>query len=114
MIDFDYYELLKHPKWQRKRLEIMGRDGWKCTVCGDTETELHVHHKEYIWGRKPWEYPDEIFETLCKAHHKKQHWVYPEETKEQKADRILRLRHFYEKYKEEFNLGSFEEVHPWL
>jgi len=28
-----YAEKLKHPLWQRKRLEILNRDGFKCAQC---------------------------------------------------------------------------------
>jgi 5-methylcytosine-specific restriction endonuclease McrA len=31
-----YSELLKSPKWQKKRLEIMSRDKFTCKKCGDT------------------------------------------------------------------------------
>lgn len=65
----DYSKLLKHPKWQRKRLEIMQRDGFKCMLCGDEETSLHIHHKEYHYGKKPWEYEDLNFITLCEDCH---------------------------------------------
>lgn len=66
-----YGELLKHPKWQRRRLEIMQRDNFTCQVCLDTETELQVHHKKYINGLQPWEYEDSYLITLCNNCHKK-------------------------------------------
>lgn len=34
------------------------------TVLG-IEIILHVHHKYYIRGRKPWEYDDDALITLC-------------------------------------------------
>lgn len=43
-----YSEQLKHPKWQKKRLEILKRDKWKCKKCKDDTTTLNVHHKEYL------------------------------------------------------------------
>lgn len=64
-----YSEKLKSPLWQKKRLEILSRDNFTCTLCSDTETELHVHHKEYKWGNEPWQYPIENFQTLCKRCH---------------------------------------------
>lgn len=64
-----YSEQLKHPKWQKKRLSILERDQWCCQLCSDTESNLQVHHKEYISGRKPWEYEDSNFQTLCKHCH---------------------------------------------
>lgn len=64
-----YSEKLRNPLWQKKRLDILNRDNFTCQVCSDTETELHIHHKEYINGRKPWEYEDDNFQTLCKHCH---------------------------------------------
>ncbi|MCH8041761.1 MAG: hypothetical protein IH977_15675 [Nitrospinae bacterium] len=54
-----YYDLLKHPKWQKKRLRIMERSGFECESCGDNESMLSVHHSYYEKGKKPWEYDDE-------------------------------------------------------
>lgn len=63
-----YSEKLKNPKWQKKRLEILQRDEFKCTLCKDTETELHVHHEKYT--KNPWDAPNEDLKTLCKDCHK--------------------------------------------
>ena len=67
-----YHQSLKDGRWQRRRLEIMERDGFKCCDCGTTD-ELNVHHIQYIAGRKPWEYDDEDLITLCEKCHKKRH-----------------------------------------
>lgn len=64
-----YREWLKHPNWQRKRLEILERDNFTCVLCGTSEHTLHVHHWRYIWGRKPWEYAAEDLATLCEECH---------------------------------------------
>lgn len=61
----EYKESLKHPLWQKKRLEIFNRDNFTCQKCGDTETELQVHHKEYYNGFEPWEYDNSILITYC-------------------------------------------------
>jgi 5-methylcytosine-specific restriction endonuclease McrA len=66
-------DLTKSPHWQRKRLEIMQRDNFTCQHCGDTESQLHVHHKVYLSGKKYHDYPDELLITLCSSCHKKQH-----------------------------------------
>ena len=63
-----YPEKLKSPKWQKKRLEVLNRDNFTCQHCGDTETELHVHHLKY--SREPHEAPLEDLATLCKICHK--------------------------------------------
>lgn len=65
----NYSEILKHPKWQRKRLEIFQRDNFTCRTCQDTETTLHCHHKQYIYGNLPWEYTNDVFITLCETCH---------------------------------------------
>lgn len=65
----NYQDQLKNPKWQKKRLEIMKRDKFKCKLCGDTETSLHVHHKDYEDGMMAWEYPNSYLITLCEHCH---------------------------------------------
>lgn len=69
MTTLSYGDKLKNPLWQKKRLEILNRDEFTCQLCSDTTTELHIHHKEYLPGRDPWEYEDENFQTLCKHCH---------------------------------------------
>jgi len=69
----DYSEFLKSPKWQKKRLEIMQRDGFKCAICKNTERMQHVHHISYIEGKKPWEYDNNMLITLCDQCHD---WIH--------------------------------------
>ena len=64
-----YTDKLRRPEWQRKRLEILQRDGFACTNCGDTNEELHVHHAYYSKGLEPWEYNGNHLRTLCKTCH---------------------------------------------
>jgi hypothetical protein len=64
-----YAQKLKNPKWQRKRLEILERDGFKCKLCCDAETELHIHHTYYEKGKEPHEYDKNSLETLCSHCH---------------------------------------------
>lgn len=73
MTSMTYREQLLHPNWQRKRLEIMQRDDFHCRMCGDDETTLHVHHKQYVKGRMAWEYPNEELVTLCEECHEVMH-----------------------------------------
>ncbi len=68
-----YQELLRDPLWQRRKSEILNRDNFTCTACGNKEKTLHVHHIEYWSGRKPWEYPDDMLVTLCEDCHEKEH-----------------------------------------
>ena len=65
-----YSDKLKHPKWQKKRLQILNRDRFSCRLCGDKETTLHIHHKYYEDGCDPWEYPNQALVTLCEHCHK--------------------------------------------
>ena len=60
-----YFELLKHPRWQRKSAETKIRAGWVCQVCGRDDATLEVHHGFYRFGRDPWQYPDESLFCLC-------------------------------------------------
>ena len=66
-----YAEKLRDPKWQKKRLEIMERDGFACCHCGDKNSTLNVHHSFYERGKMPWEYGDYMLTTLCEACHGK-------------------------------------------
>jgi len=68
-----YFEKLKHPKWQKKRLEILQRDDFTCVLCGEKEVTLHVHHVSYKYGYEPWDYPDNKLKTLCEYCHKREH-----------------------------------------
>jgi 5-methylcytosine-specific restriction endonuclease McrA len=65
-----YAEKLKDPRWQKKRLEVMERDQWKCKKCNCSKSTLQVHHKTYEYGIDPWDYQDINFITLCENCHK--------------------------------------------
>lgn len=64
-----YKQKLADPRWQRKRLEILKRDDFQCTCCGDRESEIHVHHSYYEFGKEIWEYEDSTLFTLCSDCH---------------------------------------------
>lgn len=64
----NYSEKLKSPKWQKKRLEVLNRDSFKCRYCKDDKTELHVHHLRYE-GYNPEDTSLENLETVCKHCH---------------------------------------------
>lgn len=64
-----YWQKLKDPKWQKKRLEIMQRDEFKCCICQGADIELNVHHKIYKKGSDPWDYEDHELATLCRPCH---------------------------------------------
>ncbi|HRQ17741.1 MAG TPA: hypothetical protein PL085_11740 [Agriterribacter sp.] len=67
-----YSKALADPRWQRKKTEILLRDNFTCKCCGDTTTQLEVHHVEYFAGKQPWEYPDEMLLTTCHSCHEKE------------------------------------------
>jgi len=58
-----YQKKLSNPLWQKRRLEILQRDGFICQKCNDDKTELHVHHKNY--KGEPWEADSDDLESLC-------------------------------------------------
>lgn len=68
-----YAEQLKHPNWQKRRLEMLGASDWSCSDCGDKTTTLHVHHRRYIKGRMVWEYEDKDLAVLCEVCHEREH-----------------------------------------
>lgn len=70
----EYAKKLRDVRWQQLRLRIMERDGWKCRWCDAAEgVTLNVHHKTYVWGNDPWDYPDANFLTLCEDCHAEDH-----------------------------------------
>jgi hypothetical protein len=64
----NYFEKLKDPRWQKKRLKIFERDNWQCQSCGKKEETLVVHHKFYT-SKDPWDEPEENLATLCSFCH---------------------------------------------
>lgn len=65
-----YAELLRDPRWQKKRLEIMQRAGFACERCDSTERTLNVHHRYYERGLFPWDYPDDSLVCVCDTCHR--------------------------------------------
>lgn len=65
-----YAEKLRDPRWQKVRLEVLERAGWKCEACTDEDSELHVHHGYYERDKDPWDYPQESLRALCGECHK--------------------------------------------
>ena len=65
----------RDSRWQKKRLEILNRDGFVCSECGASGDGvlLHVHHLYYDQGVAPWECVDESMLTLCDECHEKIH-----------------------------------------
>lgn len=66
-----YAELLKDPRWQKLRLEILSRDEWRCRSCWSTDKTLHVDHLRYERGAAPWDASPESLQTLCEDCHRR-------------------------------------------
>jgi hypothetical protein len=73
MAKLTFAEQIKHPNWQRKRLEVMEDAGFECESCGTNEVTLNVHHKRYIKGRMYWDYERTDLSCLCEDCHKQEH-----------------------------------------
>lgn len=71
--DSDFAAQYKHPLWQKKRLEAMDAAGFVCQRCQSEEDQLHVHHRQYIKGRKLWEYGNGELEVVCHCCHEEAH-----------------------------------------
>ena len=72
-----YSEKLRDPRWQKMRLKVLERDEWTCQYCGDTESTLAIHHKYYIAGNEPWDYPLEALVTICANCHEAEYQDRP-------------------------------------
>ena len=64
-----YSDLLQHPRWQKKRLEVLEAAEFRCEECGASDKTLHVHHIYYAKGKKPWEYHAAFLRCLCRDCH---------------------------------------------
>lgn len=58
-----YDQLLRDPRWQKKRLLILQRDNFTCVLCEDCRTTLAVHHEKYKGN--PWDIEDKHLKTVC-------------------------------------------------
>ena len=64
----------------------MQRDDFKCQICNDNSTTLHIHHKSYDFGKEPWDYELHNLTTLCIPCHELE-----ELAKSKLKDLVLRL-----------------------
>ena len=101
-----YSDLLKDPRWQRKRLEVMEREDFACELCGATDKTLNVHHERYERGRMPWDYPSEALHCLCEPCHRKEHGI------EDAAEKAERERARIRKERGEQVLAAWKVEHP--
>ena len=77
----EYRRLLQDSKWKIKASYIRKRDNHTCCRCGKKSHRLQVHHKKYIDGLMPWEYENDLLESLCSTCHKKEHNIKPKKKK---------------------------------
>lgn len=64
-----YRTQLQHPEFQKVRLEVLERDGWRCRWCETGNVNLQVHHGYYKKNAEPWDYERESLWSLCKNCH---------------------------------------------
>lgn len=69
MSKLTYWQKLKDPRWQRKRLDVMKREEFTCELCGSKERTLNVHHGYYRKAADPWEYETDTLHCLCEECH---------------------------------------------
>lgn len=107
----DYKQKLLDPRWQRKRLEVLQRDEWRCQKCFNGESTLHVHHHYYERGNDPWDYTMEALVTLCADCHEGETKYRPIE--EQALLNAMREIGLFHEQIQEFSDGIrfWEELH---
>lgn len=79
--EYTYEELLKTNDWHWKKSQILKRDNYRCTQCGNKNVPLQVHHKYYYKHPNgkfyyPWEYPNSCLISVCDDCHKALHKKY--------------------------------------
>lgn len=101
----NYDELLRDPRWKKRRKQIINRDNKTCTQCGSTKN-LRVHHIYYVEGAMPWEYPDEALVTLCETCHNDYHKKYKNIVKKKEPAKVSKRKPKIKLH----NLSSFNEL----
>lgn len=101
-----YQTLLNDRRWQVRADKIRRRDNYKCQnphcLSGNNEP-VDVHHKFYVWDRKPWLYSDEVLTTICRSchsalHDKEQMQVYQDDYQLIKERDLTRLTNLFLRY----------------
>lgn len=61
-----YRAKMKDPRWRVFRARLISDRNCRCQECGEVfEEGLTIHHVDYLRGREPWEYPDDLVLVLC-------------------------------------------------
>jgi hypothetical protein len=75
--------IYRSKEWKSFRTEALRLGDERCARCFHSRVQgavLHVHHRIYIAGRKPWEYSHEDCELLCQSCHAQEHGIIPPKT----------------------------------
>jgi hypothetical protein len=51
----------------------MQAHNFSCEICGDKESTLHIHHKQYLKGYEPWDYKIDQLSCVCETCHEINH-----------------------------------------
>jgi len=78
-----YKELLRRPQWLRKRAKIIELYKRTCQHCRKVTDFLTIHHRYYVSGRMPWQYPDWALIPVCDQ---ACHWILHEKAKDTFAE----------------------------
>lgn len=71
-----YDRKLRDKRWKAVREKVLSLYDNACGRCGETACNLEVHHKYYLRGKEPWDYPLEALIALCEECHDGQ-WPSP-------------------------------------
>lgn len=100
-----YGEKLKDPRWQKKRLKILERDGFRCVSCKCEHKTLHIHHMVYADSGNPWDALDGDLKTLCWPCHWRTHC----------QDRIVKaINDFIDEIDDGDSKDQFKLLRSWI
>ena len=70
-------KLYRQREWKAYCAEQIKLHGGVCAHClrAAPEVVLQVHHRNYVKGRLPWEYPYDECDVLCRGCHAKEHGI---------------------------------------
>lgn len=105
----EYKLLLQTKEWRRKSKEVMTRDGFKCTKCGETHN-LNVHHTYYYPGKTPWEYTSNSLKTLCESCHEQEHRINPPKTRKKREKTSTRRPTTLQQYEHRARREYIEKI----
>jgi len=72
-----YLAQLRHPKWQRKRLEVLQRDGWIVRAAQKGDYAVYADGSKAPIVTGAWEYSGDDLTSLCEDCHELTHAERP-------------------------------------